>query len=273
MKKLYILSIVNSIFLILGLNACTSEKYIREYSKDGFYHHKAQIYFLDEENNLQSVSGSNTDKYVLYSFSSDPLDYKEHLLKIALRKTGSFAENDMTYKVEVDKEHSSAREGVHYKKIDENELILKKGKIEALLPITILRDSLSTDKDEAIILTLNLIPSEDFETGIKSKNQIKIWMNNVLREPEDWEWFRGSFYWGEFSTLKYLKIIEEYGKLVAKNADDKGTEAKLLNALGEGWDPLNVKEAIRKTYLYFKEHPELKQSFDAGIERTFPYQQ
>ncbi len=239
------ISILLGVFALV-FSSCNAIDYEEDFSKDGFYNSPQQIYFLTKAN----------QKAINYSFGAKPISYTEHKLEVPLRITGQKATKPLQFKLSINKEKTTAVEGEHYKAFP-MQADVKVDSVNAYLPITLLRNKLSAEKNDSIKLVLRLEATKDLAVNFSAEREIVINFDNVLSRPAVWDYF-GGVGLGPYTRVKYLKFLEYYDGDEAKWAADIWQTNFFINA----W----------KMYKYFEAHPEEKQEFDkATLIQYVPY--
>lgn len=167
-----------------------------EENTDGYYDNVARIYFPPATDSLN------------FSFGDQVMTYTRHIVYVPVKKMGTRAEQEMKYKVSLNKARSTATEGLHFTALEE-EYPLLTDSVNAWLPVELIRDELS--EEEVIYkIVLDMEASADFELGSKENLQAVITFNNYLEEPNWWKEIFGK------KTVKYHRgmyqqIIAYYG--------------------------------------------------------------
>lgn len=205
-----------------------------EENEDGYYDNIPRIYFPEETDSLS------------FSFGDKVAEYTRHTIKVPVKMMGLNAVKEMKFKVVLNKELSTAEEGVHFSPI-QPEYTLAVDSVNAYVPIELIRDNLSED-EVTYKIVLDLEANTDFELGSKENLRAVVTFNNYLEEPSWWmnmfvmytvNYHRGmyqrliAYFWEplteEFCNNNYLKVM-----LVFK----------------------------REVYDYAQEHPDLTQDWE-----------
>jgi hypothetical protein len=171
-----------------------------------------------------------------------PESQKKVEIKIPLRIVGVPKNKDRYYYVSivtVGKDKTTAKEGIHYKKLEEK-YRFKKNLSEDTLRIFLFRPK----KNESYKLTIKLTKSDDFELGIKEDNkedkstysffkessyyrqQLTIYAGLDLKKaPEFWTFYeedeKGNYYFAEYNVGPYhYKKVQKFIEL-AKIKNEK----------------------------------------------------
>ena len=179
-----------------GLGSCNSIVYDEEYSKDGFYHAQNAVYFHYPE---------AQDTVRFYSFGALPVDSQKYVMNIPVRIAGVPQKHAQKFKLVVDTA-STMKAGVHYKELN-LEPVVPVDSVDAVVPVTLLRNALSPDKD-TLKLILRLEPTSDLALKYPKANKVEIQVTNVITAPYYWEYYIDKF--GIFERRKYLMMLANY---------------------------------------------------------------
>ena len=179
-----------------GLGSCNSIVYDEEYSKDGFYHAQNAVYFHYPE---------AQDTLRFYSFGALPVETQEYVMHIPVRIAGVPQKHAQKFKLVVDPA-STMKAGVHYKELN-LEPVVPVDSVDAVVPVTLLRNALSPDKD-TLKLILRLEPTSDLALKYPKANKVEIQVTNVITAPYWWEYYIDKF--GIFERRKYLMMLAYY---------------------------------------------------------------
>ena len=182
--------------LLVALGSCNSIVYDEEYSKDGFYHAQNAVYFHYPE-------ASDTLRF--YSFGTLPVDSQKYVMNIPVRIAGVPQKHAQKFKLVVDTA-STMKADVHYKALN-LEPVVPVDSVDAVVPVTLLRNALSPDKD-TLKLILRLEPTSDLALKYPKSNKVEIQVTNVLTPPPYWIYFES--YFGPFERRKYLMMLANY---------------------------------------------------------------
>lgn len=204
MKKFYYILLVMMSTVLFS--ACES-------SQLAPFRAESQIYFYD----LPLYKDST-----LISFARLEPGTKETLIEIPLRYIGPVVDFDRTFKVSVDREHTTAVEGKDYVLLPDMYRI-KGGASNGVLPVKILS---TPDLDETTLqLVLQLEANENFNTHVNFTNydlnpidlsRYRIFFSNMLLKPSWWTGSAEMTYLGDFS----LKKVEVIFFVTQKNLDE-----------------------------------------------------
>ena len=182
--------------LLVALGSCNSIVYDEEYSKDGFYHAQNAVYF-------HYPQASDTLRF--YSFGALPVDSQKYVMNIPVRIAGVPQKHAQKFKLVVDTA-STMKADVHYKALN-LEPVVPVDSVDAVVPVTLLRNALSPDKD-TIKLILRLEATSDLALKYPKSNKVEIQVTNVLTPPPYWIYFES--YFGPFERRKYLMMLANY---------------------------------------------------------------
>ena len=182
--------------LLVALGSCNSIVYDEEYSKDGFYHAQNAVYFHYPE---------AQDTVRFYSFGTLPIETQEYVMNIPVRIAGVPKNHAQKFKLVVDTA-STMKAGVHYKALNLTQEVLADS-VNAVVPVTLLRNALSPDKD-TLKLILRLEATSDLALKYPKSNKVEIQVTNVIAAPYYWEYYIDKF--GIFERRKYLMMLAYY---------------------------------------------------------------
>ena len=189
MKKiLYVLALA---WLVCGVASC--EKEVKDYDgREGVY------FYVQYGPEWGDTTIWASQSFTPVEFVKSTGDY--HDVKLRVMTTGRIKGYDRTFRVVVDKDSTTAVEGVNYDPFDEFQVV-KAGSHYADLVIRLKRDE--SIQTEERVLTLKLEPTEDFGIGINWWGEVpglwsstggndfdasmhKITMNDFLVRPARW---------------------------------------------------------------------------------------
>ena len=182
--------------LLVALGSCNSIVYDEEYSKDGFYHAQNAVYF-------HYPQASDTLRF--YSFGALPVDSQKYVMNIPVRIAGVPQKHAQKFKLVVDTA-STMKADVHYKALN-LEPVIPVDSVDAVIPVTLLRNALAPDKD-TLKLILRLEATSDLALKYPKSNKVEIQVTNVLTPPPYWIYFES--YFGPFERRKYLMMLANY---------------------------------------------------------------
>lgn len=214
--------IIACLWIIIGMTGC--EKDLKDY--DGL----EGVYFYVQ----WGPEWGDTIKWANQSYT--PVEFvniagKTHDVKIRIMTTGGIKDYDRTFRLTVDRDSTTAEEGVEYEHFDENQVV-KAGAFYTDVYIRTLRSGALSDEQKE--LRLKLEATADFEIGIPVWQQIaSMWssegpkvfdasrhiirMNDFIVKPSKWI---GGIYdkpgdtesgrWGVFTEKKYRLICDQF---------------------------------------------------------------
>lgn len=192
------------------------------------------------------------DTTIWASHSSTPVEFMNvsgdyYDVKLRVMTTGRIKDYDRTFRVAVNKDSTTAVEGVNYEPFDELQVV-KAGYHYADFSIRLKRDE--SVQTEERVLALELEPTDDFGIGINWWGEVpglwssdggddfdasmhKITMNDFLVRPARWipakDYAVGETeggLWGAFTRKKYELICEKFNLTY----DDFESETTMPNA-------------------------------------------
>src|SRR5699024_1374196 len=135
---------------------------------------------------------------------------KDTLIKIPIRVTGTTADIDRDYKVQI-ANNSTAEEGNHFDFADQD-FVISAGEVTDSLRIILHRTPV-LEKD-TVFATFELKPNKYFSTKMRDKESssgekinftsFKLYSTDVLKKPQGWS----DPYLGTFSAKKFYLIAE-----------------------------------------------------------------
>ena len=128
-------------------------------------------------------------------------------LIVGVEIVGSPREYDREYRIALDAEHKTARQGDHYDALREL-YTLPANASSAGVPVHVHR--LNLDDETVYAVRLQLAETGDFRLGVAENRAVKVCFTNRLDCP-GW-WNELSKWLGEYNVRKYQKFIELYGR-------------------------------------------------------------
>ncbi|NML37820.1 DUF4843 domain-containing protein [Chitinophaga sp. G-6-1-13] len=177
MKKLIIIYA-----LALLAASCTKDAGLTYTEKDKIYFAYNYLYYT------QVIEYNK----VVFSFGMRPDSIIKDTAKIGIRVMGQQADKNRQYRISIDKDSTTAQEGVHYEGLKELNTF-GKGLIQDTLYIVVLRSKLNSSHitQENRRLRLRMESSEDFDKGTQKGAVIDLYLNNYLSEPKWWKKYEG----------------------------------------------------------------------------------
>ena len=205
-----------------------------EENEDGYYDNIPRIYFPEETDSLS------------FSFGDKVAENTRHTIKVPVKMMGLNAVKEMKFKVVLNKELSTAEEGVHFSPI-QPEYTLAVDSVNAYVPIELIRDNLSED-EVTYKIVLDLEANTDFELGSKENLRAVVTFNNYLEEPS---WWMNMFvmYTVNYHRGMYQRLIAYFGEpLTEEFCNNNYLKVMLVFK--------------REVYDYAQEHPDLTQDWE-----------
>lgn len=205
-----------------------------EENEDGYYDNIPRIYFPEETDSLS------------FSFGDKVAEYTRHTINVPVKMMGLNAVKEMKFKVVLNKELSTAEEGVHFSPI-QPEYTLAVDSVNAYVPIELIRDNLSED-EVTYKIVLDLEANTDFELGSKENLRAVVTFNNYLEEPS---WWMNMFvmYTVNYHRGMYQRLIAYFGEpLTEEFCNNNYLKVMLVFK--------------REVYDYAQEHPDLTQDWE-----------
>jgi hypothetical protein len=184
--------------LLLGicLPSCKQEIDYPYQGKDGI-HFKHYTLDYNRKRVYYDVYGQDSGRDILghtYSMGFLPDDVEQDTIKIPVELLGRVSDAERTYRVEVVAELTNAVEGMYYEPFSAEQKFAAAA-ISDTLRIVINRNSLSTSfrNPQDVILTLRIVPSDDFDTGLAGGVEMIFALANYLTEPTWWNSAEGNW--------------------------------------------------------------------------------
>lgn len=185
MERRYIFIVLSFFIVLVNFSSC-------DQSIDNFYTEKSRIqfkYFKEDTGSNRVIRRTyyKQDNYT-FSFGMAADDVVKDTANIVVEFLGSATDKDRTYKVRIGADSSTAIEGVHFEPISETQ-VFRAGRHKDTLKIVVLRSQLSSSfvTPENRRIALDLVPSEDFNLGMKDGLRTYLYINNYLSKPIWWE--------------------------------------------------------------------------------------
>ena len=178
-----------------------------------------------------------TSDSLYFSFGAEPFSVTDTTLIVGVEIVGSPREYDREYRIMLDAEHTTARQGDHYDALREL-YTLPANASSAGVPVHVHR--LNLDDETVYAVRLQLAETGDFRLGVAENRAVKVCFTNRLDCP-GW-WNELSKWLGEYNVRKYQKFIELYGRPIT----DKDIAENRYGIL----------RVFRQVKAYFDENPE-----------------
>ena len=225
------------ILFVLGLSAvlgACEKKDIEVFTTDD-----AGIYFQL----IKGYYGTTTEIYtdsLDYSFASLPASMKDVILPATVRTMGKVADYDRPFKVVVDKEGTTAIEGVHYE-IDLDSVVVPAGKSSANVNVRFFRTDDLMEK--SVRLALRLEDNEHFKCYFSEYKNMNIYsstgvlihgdsfsftLSEMYTIPWYWRVIIETDYFGVWTPKKFVVINLVCGFTMDDWNNAGGTGAKII---------------------------------------------
>ncbi|HEY8387716.1 MAG TPA: DUF4843 domain-containing protein [Parasegetibacter sp.] len=154
------------------------------------YNDKPSIYFAGDVDMDVTFSKYKTNELVLY---------------IPIEIGGYSSSSDREVAFEVVADSTTAVEGLHYAKLPAK-FIMTADSFRVHVPVTIYNNDVRL-KSEKFRLYLRLVPNNNFISGIYYKQELSIYISDILLKPKIWD-SKYSTFFGVYSEAKHRKILE-----------------------------------------------------------------
>lgn len=215
MKKIWILGI----FLGLLLVAC-SENEMNGFDSDG------AVYFQ------LSSQWSNTVDSVVYSFAGKAED--TYTVKLRVNLMGVAADHDRTIGLAIDKERTTAKEGVHYEALQPSYTLPAKA-YSMEIPVVLRGDDPELE-ERTFQIALKLESSDDLQLGLSGRTSARVIVSKLYTKPAYWEENYMDYYFGPYSKVKHEHIMLELGRDFPATDNEYSAEWELWQAYGKHMD-------------------------------------
>ncbi len=149
---------------------------------------------------------------VLFSFSNVGQGFDTYDVNLAVNVTGYASDKDRTFNLEVVADKTNVTSADY----SIGELVVPAGSTKAFIPITVHRNmsdpawDLNDQNLPAARLTVQLLPSDDFQVGASERKQYTITWHDRLTKPSLWDGTVRS-YLGEWTYSRHTFLIEIVG--------------------------------------------------------------
>ena len=184
--------LIKPLFIILAalsFGSCKKNQIIH-------YNEKPAVYFAD----------FNVQDSMVYSFIGKSTTIDTLYLNIKL--LGDEFSAGKKFKVQVDQSMTTAKEAVHYKKL-EDYYTFPANTFDTKLPIIIYNTDESL-KTQFVTLTLTIESTDEINVGYPTQKNAHIIITNQLVKPVYWDSFL-AIYFGEYSKVKHQICIQLMG--------------------------------------------------------------
>jgi hypothetical protein len=212
--------------------------------------------------NFTGISFFTPQREINVNFNFYPKEQKEVKVKIPLRIQGIALNKDRYYSVSIVKDKTTAKEVVHYKKLDTDKFIFHKNLYQDTLTITVLR---TEDKAKVYTLTIKLNESDDFKLGVKQDNR-----KTASKCFDEGQYYRLQLsintsetykiapeFWGYYVNYGYLS------KYISYHPEEVKKFVEIAKITGDNWRAGSLFELsyfVRKTEKWFKDHPKYNEN-------------
>ena len=144
----------------------------------------------------------------IFSFGLKDDSILKDTAKIVVEFLGTPSSEERTYEIKVLVDSTTAVEGVHYEPLSTTQTF-KAGKFTDTLKIIVIRKNLSTSftNPEDKRLALEMVPSKDFDLGMRDGLRTYLNINNYLSEPIWWNTPLRADYIGFYHPKKWKTLI------------------------------------------------------------------
>lgn len=184
--KIYI-SIV-AVFALLSITGCEEQK-LTTYSGDYF------VQFA------KKISDSTNVSFMFYPYHEGYIDFP-----IALELVGVASPHELTYKVSVDAQYTTATNQQY--SLPSVQVLRANRYVDTLYVRLNKTSDLDTKK---VRLLLRIESTSDLKVGKIEQSAAVIWFSNTLAKPDWWNSDIDNFYLGEYSNKKYEMFIQITG--------------------------------------------------------------
>lgn len=138
---------------------------------------------------------------VKYSFTMT--QYSADTLYVGVTLIGRLTTGEARFELQVNGT-STAVAGTHYKEIP-GQIVFPEGQTNYLLPIIVL-DNDATLKDHSVLLSVSIVPTNDFDVGWMANSTFNVAISDMLVKPTYWVPNINNAF-GEYSTVKHERAI------------------------------------------------------------------
>lgn len=201
MKDIFKLRLVLAFLVILA--SCNQDI-------DNFYAEKSRVQFkyFKEEVGSDKVTRRTYFDRTTFSFGLKAETVDRDTAKIVVEFLGNVSNMDRSYQVRIVADSTTAVEGLHFEPISATQ-IFRAGRMKDTLKIVVKRKALSTSfsNPEDKRLTLEMVPTADFNLGMKDGLRTRLYINNYLSEPIWWNYSLRLPYIGFYHPKKWKILI------------------------------------------------------------------
>ena len=242
MKKFIPLYLVIS--LVFALTTCSENPdYVYDSQKDN-------IYF-----DINNANGN-----ILYSFADTTLDVVEVTLFLPVKVSGNRLPKDRSLRIGVVDAQTTAQAGLHYAQLSQSYTIPSDSGTFLLPVILYNKDDMLLES--TVVLSLELLNSDDFEVGFPHLSSANISFSARLEEPEWWRYWVGEL--GFYSRTKhFLFLISSGTKNLHNPSVDFFSTPKALYHISE------YKAFLTNPFVWVENNPEYALVKQAGEDYLF----
>ncbi len=200
MKKIYVW-----MGLLALLFAACQENELDRYEGEGavYFQASASSWISEADSIVCSFAGKEEDAMTV---------------KLLVNLLGNPVEKDRKVKIEIDKELTTAKEGVHYAPLAV-EYTLPAGSMQMEIPVEVYNKDVKLE-EEAVQLAVRLLPSDDLQLGIAKRTSLRLLISNIMLKPYYWEDFYLDYDFGTYSKVKHEIFIRILGVDFPADADE-----------------------------------------------------
>ena len=177
---------------------------------DNFYDEKARVQFkyFNEVTGSDKVTRRTYFDRTTFSFGLKHETVERDTARIVVEFLGNVSNLDRSYQVRIVADSTTAVEGLHFEPISTTQ-IFRAGRMKDTLKVVVKRKALSSSfsNPEDKRLTLEMVPSADFNLGMKDGLRARLYINNYLSEPIWWNYSLRLPYIGFYHPKKWKILI------------------------------------------------------------------
>ncbi len=206
---------------------------------------KDGIYFV-EGDSVNFQFGLNTEKDVVY--------------RLVIGVLGIPSEQNRTYRLELDPERTTAREGVHFD--FDKEMIVKAGDVSDTINVVFHRYSDPLLTTQAFHIFFRLVENELFRPVVTPEFRFEM-SDKEIPEPDNWRYTNRFF--GPYSQGLYLRILGQYHALAEtmpgyyeRMKQQMGENLENLHGMPAQFSSIMYKYVLLPVWEYYQENPDPK---------------
>lgn len=143
------------------------------------------------------------DLEIDFTFAKHKID--EVVIRIPVEIGGYKNSVERTFNLQIVEDSTTAIKGVHYE-IMMPKIMMPADSFKVHIPIKVFNSDPSL-KSEKVRLYLKLQPNENFVSGIYNKQELSLYISDILLKPSIWDNVYSGFF-GVYSEAKHRKILE-----------------------------------------------------------------